>query len=137
MYLLLPKFTFEISYQSISLQKIKNGFRLVTEQNTVLRIPSLSTEMELYQDIFMKCFSLNPADIAQDHRWHWTYLCGKQIQGKKAYPSQGQKYGSKRALVSKMLEHRLLLYMLLRKIFYVICKVNLSYYHILMIDVII
>ena len=22
--------------------------------------------------------------IAQDHRWYWTYLCGKQIQGKKA-----------------------------------------------------
>ena len=35
--------------------------------NTVLRIPSLSTGIELYQDIFM-------------YRWHWTYPCGKQIQ---------------------------------------------------------
>ena len=26
-------------------------------------------------------------DIAQYHRWHWTYICGKQIQGKKVYPS--------------------------------------------------
>ena len=26
-------------------------------------------------------------DIAQDHRWYRTYLCGKQIQGKKAYTS--------------------------------------------------
>ena len=51
-----------------------------------LRIQSLSTGMELHQDIFMKCWSLPSADIAQDHRWHWTYLCGKQIQVKKAYP---------------------------------------------------
>ena len=21
----------------------------------------------------MKCLSLHSADIAQDHRWHWTY----------------------------------------------------------------
>ena len=37
--------------------------------------------MELYRDMFMKCLSLHSADIAQDHRWYWTYLCGKQIQG--------------------------------------------------------
>ena len=66
----------------VTLEK-QTGFRLVTEQNTALRIPSLSTGMELYQDIFMKCLSIHSADIAQDHRWHWTYLCGKQIQGKK------------------------------------------------------
>ena len=24
---------------------------------------------------------------SQDHRWHWTYLCRKQMQGEKAYPS--------------------------------------------------
>ena len=35
----------------------------------------------------MKFLSLHSADIAQDHRWHWAYLCGKQIQGKKACPS--------------------------------------------------
>ena len=84
----------------------------------------------------MKCLSLHSADIAQDHRWHWTYLCGKQIQGKKAYPSLGQKYGPKLALVSKMLEDLLLLCMLLRKMFYFHCKTNPSYYH-LMIDIII
>ena len=56
----------------------------------------------------MKCLSLYSADIAQDHRCHWTYLCG----------------------------HRLLLCMLLRKIFYFICKANSSYYHILTIDII-
>ena len=33
----------------------------------------------------MNCLSFHSADIAQDHRWHWTYLCGKQIQGKKAF----------------------------------------------------
>ena len=132
MYSLLPKFTSATSYRSISLQKNK----LASGQRQI-RIPSLSTGMELYQDIFMKCLSLNSADIAQDHRWHWAYLCGKQIQGKKAYPSQGQKYGPKSALVSKMLEHRLLLCMLLRKIFYFICKTNSSYYHLLMIDIII
>ena len=132
MYSVLPKFTPKISYRSISLQKNK----LVSGQRQI-RIPSLSTGMELYQDIFMKCLSLHSADIAQDHRWHWTYLCRKQIQDKKAYPSQGQKYGPKSALVSKMLEHRLLLCMLLRKIFYFICKTNSSYYHLLMIDIII
>ena len=56
----------------------------------------------------------------------------KTNTGKKAYPS----YYPKSALVSKMLEHRLLLCMLLRKIFYFIFKTNSSYYH-LMIDIII
>ena len=28
----------------------------------------------------MKCLSLHSADIAQDQRWHWTYLWRKQIQ---------------------------------------------------------
>ena len=84
----------------------------------------------------MKCLSLHSVDIAQDHRWHWSYLCGKQIQGKKTYPSRGQKYGLKSALVLKMLEHRLLC-TLLRKILYFICKTNSSYYHLLIIDIII
>ena len=53
--------------------------------DTVLSILSLSTRMELYHDIFMKCLSLHPVDIAQHHSWHWTHLCGKQIQGQKAY----------------------------------------------------
>ena len=39
--------------------------------------------MELFQDILMKCLCLRSVDIAQDHRWHWTYLCEKQIQGQK------------------------------------------------------
>ena len=39
--------------------------------------------MELFQDVLMKCLSLRSVDIAQDHRWHWTYLCEKQIQDKK------------------------------------------------------
>ena len=55
----------------------------------------------------------------------------------KNYPSQGQKFGPKQTLVSKMLEHHLLLGMLLRKIFYFICKAYSDYYHILMIDIII
>ena len=114
-----------------------NWLPAVAKQNTVLRLPFLRTGMELYQDIFMKCFSLHCAGIVQDHRRHWTYLCGKKIQGTKVYSSQGQKYGPKQALVSKMLEHCLLLCMLLRKIFYFICKANSSYYHILMIDIII
>ena len=85
----------------------------------------------------MKCLSLHSVDIAQDHRWHRTYLFGKQLQGKKAYPSWGYKYDPQSALVSKMLEHLLLLCMLLRKIFYFICNTNSSYYHLLMIDIII
>ena len=48
-----------------------------------------------------------------------------------------KKYGPKYALVSKMLEHHLLLCMLLRKIIYFIFEANSSYYHILMIDFII
>ena len=36
--------------------------------------------------LFMKCLSLHSVDVPQDHGWHWTYLCGKQIQGKKANP---------------------------------------------------
>ena len=43
--------------------------------------------MALYEDIFMKCLSLHSANIAQDHRWNWTYLYGEQIQGKKASSS--------------------------------------------------
>ena len=39
----------------------------MTELNIVLRILSLSTGMELYHDIFMKCLSLHSVDIAQDH----------------------------------------------------------------------
>ena len=35
------------------------------------------------------------ACLDQDHRWHWTYYCEKQIQATKAYPSSGEKYGSK------------------------------------------
>ena len=50
---------------------------------TVLRIPFLSTAMELYRDIFMKCLSLHFADVTLDHRWHWTYLCGKIYMAKK------------------------------------------------------
>ena len=50
--------------------------------------------MELYQDIFEKWLSFHSADVALDHRWHWTYL-RKEIHGKKAYPSSGQKYGQK------------------------------------------
>ena len=51
----------------------------------LLRILFLSTGMELYPDIFMKyeMFKLHSADIARDHRWHWTVL----IPSKKAYPS--------------------------------------------------
>ena len=56
----------------------------------------------------MKFLFLHSADITQDHRWHWTNLCGKQIQGKKAYPSLGQRYGQKKPLVSKLLKHRYL-----------------------------
>ena len=34
---------------------------------SVSRISFLSTGMELYQDIFIKCLSLHAADTAQDH----------------------------------------------------------------------
>ena len=98
MYLLLPEFTSEIYLISINhtLEK-KTGFRLVTEQNTVLRLPSLSTGMELCQDILMKFLSLHSVDRAQDHTWHWKHLCGKQIRDKK-----GQNYDPKQVLVSNV-----------------------------------
>ena len=51
--------------------------------------------MELHQDIFIKCLSLHSVDIAQDHRWRWAYLCGKQIQGKKSLSCLGLKIWSK------------------------------------------
>ena len=38
-------------------------------------------------EMFRNCLSLHSVDIALDHRWHWTYLCRKEIHGKKAYPS--------------------------------------------------
>ena len=41
----------------------QTGFQLVTEQITVLRIPFLSTGMELYQDMFMKCLNFHSADV--------------------------------------------------------------------------
>ena len=84
----------------------------------------------------MKCLSLHFTNIAQGYRWHRTYLCGKQIQGKKAYPSQGQKYGPKQTPLPKMLKHHFLLCMLLRKTLYFICKANANDYHILLIDII-
>ena len=31
----------------------------------------------------MKCLSLQSTDIAQDHRWHWTYLCKNKYRGEK------------------------------------------------------
>ena len=34
----------------------------------------------------MNFLSLHSADIAQDHRLNFAYLCGKQIQVKKTYP---------------------------------------------------
>ena len=37
--------------------------------------------------MFINFLSLHSADIAQDHRLNLAYLCGKQIQGKKTYPS--------------------------------------------------
>ena len=35
-----------------------------------IQIPSLSTRMEMHQDIFRKFLSLHSVDIAQDHRLH-------------------------------------------------------------------
>ena len=32
------------------------------------------------------CLIVRSADIAQDLRQHWIYLCEKSIQGKKTYP---------------------------------------------------
>ena len=86
MYLFLPKFTSYRSHIDPWYCRKINWFPVsdrveYSNANTVL-----ITGMELYQDIFMKCLSLHSADIAQDNRWHWTHLCGKQIQGKKAYP---------------------------------------------------
>ena len=43
----------------------------------------------------MKYLSFHSADIEQDHRWHWTYLYGKQIQGKKSLSFLGPKIWSK------------------------------------------
>ena len=43
----------------------------------------------------MKCLSFHSVDIAQDHSWHWAYLCGKQLQGKKSLPFLGPKIWSK------------------------------------------
>ena len=80
----------------------------------------------------MKCLGLHSANIAQDNRG----IGHTSAENKKAYPSLGQKYGPKSALVSKMLEDLLLLCMLLRKMFYFHCKTSPSYYH-LMIDIII
>ena len=40
----------------------------------------------------MNCLSLHSGDIAQDHRWQWTYLW-KTNTGQKTYLSLGQKYG--------------------------------------------
>ena len=55
----------------------------MTEYNIALQIPFLSTGIELYQYMIMKYLSLHSANIEQDYRWHWSYLSGKQIQGKK------------------------------------------------------
>ena len=37
------------------------------------------------QDIFIKCLSHHAADVAQDHRWHYIYSCGKGIKDKHIY----------------------------------------------------
>ena len=108
------------------------------KQNTVLRLPFLRTGMELYQDIFMKCFSLHCAGMVQDHRRHWTYLCGKKNTGHKSISFLGPKIWSKIGPSIKNVRISFsLLCMLLGKNFYFIYKANStsSYYHILMIGI--
>ena len=61
----------------------------------------------------------------------------KTNTGQKSLCFLGPKIWSKIDPSIKMLEHRLLLCMRLRKMFYFICKANSNYYHILMIDIII
>ena len=86
----------------------------------------------------MKCLSRHSADIAEDHRWHWTYLCRKTNTGQKSLTFLSLKIWSKKdPSIKNVRASHLLSCMLLRKIFYFICKANSNYYHILMIDIII
>ena len=86
MYSFLPKFTSRSHINPSHFRKI-NWLPVSDRVEYCIAKTVFKYWMELYQDIFMKCLSLHSVNIAQDHRWHWTYLCGKQIQGKKAYPS--------------------------------------------------
>ena len=106
-YSLFPKFTCEISYRSTHFRKI-NWLPFSDRIEYCIANTAFKYWNGIVPGYIMKCLSLYSADIAQDHRCHWTYVCG----------------------------HRLLLCMLLRKIFYFICKANSSYYHILTIDII-
>ena len=106
---------------------------LVTEKNTVLRVAFLSSGMELYQDIFLECFSLHSADIAQDTGGIGHTSVENKYRAK-SLSFLGPKIWSKIGPIIKNLEHHLILCMLLRKIFYFICKANSIYYHIIIMD---
>ena len=78
----------------------------------------------------MKGLSLHYADIAQDHRWHWAYLCGKRLSflGPKIWPKIGPSIKNVRKSSSFMhaMKKNILLHL----------QNYTNYYH-LMIDIII
>ena len=130
----MPKFTSEISYRFISLSKNK----LVSDRveyciaNTVFKywngiVPGYIHEM----------FKPSLCRYSTRSQMALDIPLRKAKTGQKCLSLLGPKYGQKSPLVSKMLEHRLLLCMLSRKIFYFIYKTNSSYYYLLMIDIII
>ena len=86
-YSFLPKFTCKISYRSIALKKNKLASGYCKVENCIAHVVFKHWNGIVPGYVFMKCLNLHFEDIAQDHRLHWTYLCGKQMQGKKAYPS--------------------------------------------------
>ena len=90
--------------------------------------------MEFYQDILMKCLSLHSVYIAQDHRWHWTNLCGKNTRQKSLFllgPNIIWYPGIKSVITSSSSMH------VLKKMLYLICKANSNNYLIIMINIII
>ena len=81
-YTYLLKFISQISHGSIALHKKKlaSGW----QQS---RIPYWEYSFKYWNGFKLRyiheCLSLNSSNIAKVQRWSWTYLCGKQIHGKK------------------------------------------------------
>ena len=63
---------------------------------------------EFYGEIFMKCSSLHTSDMAQNHKWHWTYHCETNTR-KNSLSFFSANIWSK---INPMLKQRLLLYTL-------------------------
>ena len=109
------------------------GFWLAAERILYCQYCFLSTVIELYQDILMKCLSLHSAGVYKITDCFGHKFEENKYRGNKDYLLLGQKCAPVK-IVLKMLQHCLLLCMLVTTMFYFICKANPNNWSILSFD---